>query len=579
MSHTHETSSNRFNPALLKHLPRDARVVLDVGCGNGALGAAYLAFNPECYFLGIEVDPDVGASAKSRISTVVVADVESLQRHELPLDAGQDIDVIIYGNVLEHLLDPWKTLTRQVNWLAPDGLILASIPNIQHWSILDGLLRGEWQYRDEGLLDRCSLRNFTLDTVHKLFEGAGLFVHDIIPRVFTPPAFAEFQKAIAPTLLALGINSKKFASQTGVLQYVVRAGRAPITRRLYINTLTRKPVAGLNDVRINQPLQFQATIPGTYVNIQVASNNGNDFPSHPGTDRVLVWQRPILTRPHSIQALRRLHQNGTVLVVEFDDHPEPFSEIAAHDYLTFRAAHAIQTSTEVLAAVLRQWNPEVEVFPNCVSKLPSPPAQSRSFEGDVVIFFGALNREDDWAPIMPELNSILVGPLGARVRVEVVHDRAFFDALATNNKRFTATCPYNQYLELLANADISILPLADTTFNRAKSDLKFIEAAAQGVAVLASPVVYGHTLQHRKTGLIFVDPKTFSEGLSALITDPNLRYGLVVAAYSYVAAERLLAQHFRRRQSWYKRLLADRNRLTTEIGRRVPELIGSDKVN
>lgn len=566
--------SSRFNPALLQHLPRDARVVLEVGCGAGALGAAYLAFNPTCHYLGIEIDPVAAATARSRIGGVVNGDAQAVQRHELPLDASQAVDALVYGNVLEHLRDPWMMLSRHVDWLAPDGMVLASIPNVQHWATLAKLLHGKWQYPDEGQMEGSPLHFFTLDTVNELFGKAGLAIHEITPRVFKPKAFAEFQQAIAPTLVALGIDAAQFATQTGALQYVVRAGRTPIPRRLCINALTRKPVAGLNDVRIDMPLRFQATIPGTQVNIQTASSEGNAFPPCPGANQVLVWQRPILTRPHSIPVLRRLIERQTLLVVEFDDHPDPFDQIAAHDHLTFRAAHAIQTSTEPLAAVLRQWNPEVAVFPNCISELPPPRTQPRSATDETVIFFGALNRENDWVPILPALNEILAGPLGRMVRVDVVHDRAFFEALATPHKRFTATCPYAQYLGLLRNADIALMPLADTAFNRVKSDLKFIEAAAQGAAVLASQVVYGHTVRQGKTGLIFDDPAAFAAGLRALITDRELRHRLVDAAYRYVAAERLLAQHYRRRQAWYEHLLTDRSHLTAEIRRRVTELTG-----
>lgn len=567
--------SSRFNPALLQHLPRDAGIVLEVGCGSGALGAAFLPFNPACRYLGIEIDPALAATARQRLSTVVEGDAERVERDALPLAASEAVDVIVYGNVLEHLRDPWTLLARQSAWLARDGMVLASIPNVQHWSLLANLLHGKWQYQDEGLLDRSQLRFFTMDGIREMFTDAGLTIHDIIPRVFQPKAFTDFQQAMAPTLLALGIDTTQFKTQTGALQYVVRAGRMPAPRRICINALTRKPVAGLNEVRIDQPLRFQATIPGTQISIQTASGKGNAFPPFPGAEQVLVWQRPVLTRPHSIQVIRQLIKKQTLLVVEFDDHPGPFDEIANHDHLTFRAAHALQTSTEPLAALLRQYNPEVAVFPNCVAELPPPRTQSRSSADETVIFFGAINRENDWAPILPVLNDVLAGPVGHRVRVDVVHDRAFFNALTTPHKRFTATCPYPRYLELLRGADIALLPLADTAFNRVKSDLKFIESAAQGAVALASPVVYANTVIPGETGLIFADPAEFAVGLRALITDAELRHRLASAAYRYVAAERLLAQHYHRRQEWYHHLLTDRGRLTAAIRQRVPELMES----
>ena len=83
--------------------------------------------------------------------------------------------------------------------------------------------------------------------------------------------------------------------------------------------------------------------------------------------------------------------------------------------------------------------------------------------------------------------------VGERLRFSVVHDRGFFDALETPHKSFTPTCDYDTYMSLLGESEISFMPLGDTWFNRAKSDLKFIEAGACRVAALASHVVYGDT--------------------------------------------------------------------------------------
>ena len=110
------------------------------------------------------------------------------------------------------------------------------------------------------------------------------------------------------------------------------------------------------------------------------------------------------------------------------------------------------------------------------------------------MFFGALNREQDWSPFMPTINAV-AAMAGERLKFQVVHDQSFFDALETPHKTFTPTCDYETYLRILGGSDISFMPLADTPFNRAKSDLKFIEAAACRVAALASSVVYSQ--QHR----------------------------------------------------------------------------------
>ena len=91
---------------------------------------------------------------------------------------------------------------------------------------------------------------------------------------------------------------------------------------------------------------------------------------------------------------------------------------------------------------------------------------------------------------------------GERLRFSVVHDQRFFEALHTPHKQFTPTCDHDTYMNLLGQSEIAFMPLGDTPFNRAKSDLKFIEAAACRVASLASPIVYADSIEDGRTGAV-----------------------------------------------------------------------------
>ena len=92
------------------------------------------------------------------------------------------VDCLVFGDVLEHLVDPWAALTRLSRLVREGGQVLACIPNVQHYSVIVNLLRGKWDYQDEGLLDRTHLRFFTLSGIQDLFAKAGLRVFDIQPR-------------------------------------------------------------------------------------------------------------------------------------------------------------------------------------------------------------------------------------------------------------------------------------------------------------------------------------------------------------------------------------------------------------
>ena len=258
-----------------------------------------------------------------------------------------------------------------------------------------------------------------------------------------------------------------------------------------------QPVGGVSHVRVVYPLQAMRSDPTVLTQLVT----GGDI-KMPGSDmpRIFVLHRPTLSGDRGASEIRKLLADGWVVVTEFDDHPDHFGMLNADDELAFRGVHAVQTSTEALGAILRTRNPEVMVFPNMVRALPDV----RNFRDPQVLtlFFGALNRERDWAPLMPALNDV-AEKAGERLRFRVVHDQGFFDALHTPHKRFTPICDYDTYLSLLGECEISLMPLADTPFNRAKSDLKFIEAGACRVAALASHIVYGDSIEDGRTGLLF----------------------------------------------------------------------------
>jgi glycosyltransferase involved in cell wall biosynthesis len=293
--------------------------------------------------------------------------------------------------------------------------------------------------------------------------------------------------------------------------------------------------------------------------------------SLPGEEMVLIRQRNVILDGEPLMGHAELVKMGFLTVTEFDDDPEHFPVVAENRYLTFSACHAVQTSTEALADAIRPHNPNVRVFPNQIALLP--PLRKPRENGPVTLFFGALNREADWADLVAPLNRVLADR-GDAVRVRIVHDWAFYDAIETEEKEFEKFCPYDRYIEILRSADIAILPLNPTRFNLCKSDLKFIECAAHGVVAMASPTVYGATLRDGETGVIFDSPEEFEAGLNRLLDDAALRRSIVENAHRYVAENRMLSTHFRERYEWYRELRERLPELTRQLRERVPEMFG-----
>lgn len=177
--------------------------VLDAGCSSGYL-AARLAERGSVV-VGLERDERAAGEARAVCEQVLVGDIETM---ELPFPP-QSFDVILCGDVLEHLREPERFLARARPLIRCGGRLVLSTPNVANWTMRLGLLFGRWRYTDRGILDRTHTRHFTRRTLVETLERAGyrVVVFDFtvpVPVIGTPrvEAIAHAIGRIRPSLLA-----------------------------------------------------------------------------------------------------------------------------------------------------------------------------------------------------------------------------------------------------------------------------------------------------------------------------------------------------------------------------------------
>jgi len=155
--------------------------VLDVGCGFATTSALIQKLGNEV--TGIDESPEIEVLAGKRLSRIVRADLQDA-------DLGSEqYDVLIFADVLEHLVWPVSVLTRYLRWLAPGGSVIVSLPNVGLWSVRLAHLFGRWEYADTGVLDRTHLRFYTRKSGRRLVEEAGL---EIVKTTYTPGLVRPF---------------------------------------------------------------------------------------------------------------------------------------------------------------------------------------------------------------------------------------------------------------------------------------------------------------------------------------------------------------------------------------------------
>lgn len=158
-------------PEMLTLVPSCSKRILDVGCGRGNFSAALKAeLNVEAW--GVEPEPSAADEAKRKLDRVV----SGLFTPALNLPPAH-FDCIVFNDVLEHMTAPEAALRLAADLLAPNGLIIASVPNVAHFPTVWRLVaKGDWTYRERGTLDKTHLRFFTRSSIKRLFETEGLKV-------------------------------------------------------------------------------------------------------------------------------------------------------------------------------------------------------------------------------------------------------------------------------------------------------------------------------------------------------------------------------------------------------------------
>ncbi len=152
---------------------RDSAIkVLEVGAGLGATLSRIKRLYPKATVKGIEIVERV-AEIGSRMINMECGNIEN---YEFAPD--EKYDYILFGDVLEHLVDPYKLVDRLKGCLSDGGCIIASIPNIMNAGVIYELLHGNFTYQDSGILDRTHLRFFTLNEIKKLFTERGYEVEE-----------------------------------------------------------------------------------------------------------------------------------------------------------------------------------------------------------------------------------------------------------------------------------------------------------------------------------------------------------------------------------------------------------------
>lgn len=177
---------------ILKYIPPSAKHILDVGCARGFTGEL-IQKSFDCYVTGIELNPVIAKEASTRLHQVITGDI-------LDIELKDTYDTIIATEVIEHLTNPTQFIEKLCKALQPTGRIILTTPNIGHYSIVQDLISGYWDYIPTGLLCYTHIRFFTKNSLVNWIQDWGIKKYQIIPQMtdLPDPIKTEFKENSNP---------------------------------------------------------------------------------------------------------------------------------------------------------------------------------------------------------------------------------------------------------------------------------------------------------------------------------------------------------------------------------------------
>lgn len=259
----------------------------------------------------------------------------------------------------------------------------------------------------------------------------------------------------------------------------------------------------------------------------------------------------VLQQPHGEsweKTIEAMQERGVKVIFEVDDYLHGIQKLEDHDFaaayddralmlyeVCMRKCDAVICSTEYIAKRYKKFNPNIYVCPNGIDlrryALTRPKRET--------VNIGWAGATGHVKAMVPWLNGV-AGVMEAKPETTFISiGLRFADALSHFGDRALAIpwAAIEQYPAAMTMFDIALAPAGGGAWYKGKSDLRWLEAGALGIPIIARPSVYPE-IEHGVTGFHATDPQTMVEHLMGLIGDAGLRERVGIAAKEYIEEHR-----------------------------------------
>lgn len=548
-----------LTPDLFKLLNRcdmTADVVVTLGC-DAEFVDAYAHRNPNATL--ICVSQSSPSPAPYADTTWIDGDIEKGHVFDAVASAlsGQLAQLLIVGPGFSLLTNPSKIMRRLLKRMSEFGTAEVYVANESHWGLVMGGFAGK---SPPNTSTETPHRSFSRTMADDLFHAAGWSVSNSMPAIVDRDEGIKHARAFAKLANELEFDAQVAADNMLPKAWIFSLAAQEVERPLPVAAIgIGTQIDALSKIRLRQPLGVMASSGA----IQPSLTVGKFGPVPEGDPGVFLTYRL-----HPENKERRDHidqkcKDGWLFVHDVDDHPAYLNGQKRNDFWSIKAAHAVTVTTPDLAEVCRQWNPNVYVMENQIFAISDKSVFKQ--QGDKpALFFGALNREDDFKEQCDGMVDFLVAQK-ENVACHIVHEPSLFEAMnGQGDATMHPTQTYENFIKLLSTMDIALLPLVENEFNACKSDLKLIECLAHGVVPIVSPFAAEQSPVPEKLLLVAETSADWIRLLADLLNDPKEVARRKAVGQMYVKKNRMWSDKAPEMIKLYRDLIEDHEKLEQE---------------
>jgi len=525
---TQKNNSHTIAYEYIESLGRNNLKILEVGCSSGYFGE-FLKFQGHTVW-GVEPSLTSSKVASSKLDVVFNGFFEDF----IKAYPEERFDVLVFGDVLEHIPDPTLVLNDCHDILNNGGIIVVSVPNVSHIAIRAMLFEGRWQYSELGIMDYTHLRFFTRRTIQELLYKSNFIVKDI--KSVTLPAFAvaNMTKITLNQSIVDYIDQQSNDDTKLDFQYVLKVSKIN-TDKSFLDDKYKIKVLGFAsdvtsshaDVRLITPLKAWESLGEG----EVKFSNMADCP-----EELIEWADIIVIQRHvdlhTLRVLKLSTKHNKKIIYETDDFLLQLPDHLAHhrvgllsyrEHLEFLLPQVdcITATTKRLANEFKLYNRPTVVIPNCTIDDSLPAVSQDNWEtGKATLIVAStdtvlvdfilpaikevLNRKDI------QVNVVVIGPPGN------VFDEHGISCTRVPNMSYI---DFKKFIRTIDNP-IGIIPLDESLFSSCKTAVKYFDYTMAGIPVICSNVPpYSDVIQNGVNGLLSIN--YIDDWIKAILTFVN----------------------------------------------------------